>query len=358
MYKRGGWSIKDVLPVRKLPKTTSGKVQRYELARQYESGKFLSESAKINEYLMNDSEEKAHIPVHVIETELLSLFSEVLGGKKVRTRDSYFDMGATSIQLSQIAERIEQKYGRELAVADLFTYPSIADLAAHLAENQQKTGPVINSMEPNLSKDIAIIGMSLDVPGASNTDEFWGVLEKGQCRIHDYPSARMKDAKDYLQCTRVGFNENQFIKGGYLDEVDTFDYSFFALTPKTAQLMDPNQRLFLQKAWHAIEDAGYAGEKISGNRVGVYVGYSKVGYDYERLVSANYPDELKHYIVGNLPSVLASRIAYFLNLKGPAITIDTACSSSLVAVHLACKGLLAGDCKMAIAGGFEQHYCR
>ena len=353
LYKRGGWSIKDVLPVRKLPKTTSGKVQRYELARQYESGKFLSESAKINEYLMNDSEEKAHIPVHVIETELLSLFSEVLGGKKVRTRDSYFDMGATSIQLSQIAERIEQKYGRELAVADLFTYPSIADLAAHLAENQQKTGPVINSMEPNLSKDIAIIGMSLDVPGASNTDEFWGVLEKGQCRIHDYPSARMKDAKDYLQCTRVGFNENQFIKGGYLDEVDTFDYSFFALTPKTAQLMDPNQRLFLQKAWHAIEDAGYAGEKISGNRVGVYVGYSKVGYDYERLVSANYPDELKHYIVGNLPSVLASRIAYFLNLKGPAITIDTACSSSLVAVHLACKGLLAGDCKMAIAGGIR-----
>ncbi|MDT2237065.1 hypothetical protein P7H19_13215 [Paenibacillus larvae] len=82
LYKRGGWSIKDVLPVRKLPKTTSGKVQRYELARQYESGKFLSESAKINEYLMNDSEEKAHIPVHVIETELLSLFSEVLGGRK------------------------------------------------------------------------------------------------------------------------------------------------------------------------------------------------------------------------------------------------------------------------------------
>ena len=70
-------------------------------------------------------------------------------------------------------------------------------------------------------------------------------------------------------------------------------------------------------------------------------------------MTASYPAELKNYIIGNLPSVLASRIAYFLNLKGPALTIDTACSSSLVAVHMACKGLLAGDCEMAIAGGIR-----
>lgn len=148
------------------------------------------------------------------------------------------------------------------------------------------------------------------------------------------------------------------MKGGYLDEIDRFDYSFFGLAPKTAKFMDPNQRLFLQSAWHAIEDAGYAGDTISGSQLGVYVGYSKVGYDYERLLSANYPEELHHYIVGNLPSVLASRIAYFLNLKGPAVTVDTACSSSLVAVHMACKALLTGDCEMALAGVFELRYYR
>ncbi len=143
------------------------------------------------------------------------------------------------------------------------------------------------------------------------------------------------------------------MKGGYLDEIDRFDYSFFGLAPKAAQFMDPNQRLFLQSAWHAIEDAGYAGGGMNGSRVGVYAGYSKVGYDYERLLSANYPEELHQYIVGNLPSVLASRIAYFLNLKGPAVTVDTACSSSLAAVHMACKSLMSGDCEMALAGGIR-----
>lgn len=92
---------------------------------------------------------------------------------------------------------------------------------------------------------------------------------------------------------------------------------------------------------------------MNGSRVGVYAGYSKVGYDYERLLSANYPEELHQYIVGNLPSVLASRIAYFLNLKGPAVTVDTACSSSLAAVHMACKSLMSGDCEMALAGGIR-----
>lgn len=195
--------------------------------------------------------------------------------------------------------------------------------------------------------------MSLNVPGASNKSDFWHLLENGEHGIREYPAPRVKDAIDYLRSIKSERNEKQFVKGGYLDEIDRFDYSFFGLAPKTAKFMDPNQRLFLQSAWHAIEDAGYAGDTISGSQLGVYVGYSKVGYDYERLLSANYPEELHHYIVGNLPSVLASRIAYFLNLKGPAVTVDTACSSSLVAVHMACKALLTGDCEMALAGGIR-----
>ncbi|MEW9697561.1 amino acid adenylation domain-containing protein [Paenibacillus sp. SI8] len=355
LYIHGGWSIKDILPIKKLPKTTSGKIQRYQLAKQYEAGEFLTESALINEWEMNvQKEETTPVSIDVVENELISLFSGVMDGKKIALADSYFDMGANSLQLAQIAERIEQKYGEELSVADLFTYPSISALARYIAKSKDETIQVNKATEDHPSSiDIAIIGMALNVPGASNTNEFWGILEKGAHHIHDYPENRKKDATDYLQSIRSEINENQFIKGGYLDQIDQFDYSFFGLTPKTAQLMDPNQRIFLQTAWHTIEDAGYAGDGISGKNVGVYVGYSKVGYDYERLVTASYPEEIKHYVIGNLPSVLASRIAYFLNLKGPAITVDTACSSSLVAVHMACKGLLVGDCEMAIAGGIR-----
>ncbi|MCP3774856.1 amino acid adenylation domain-containing protein [Paenibacillus sp. MZ04-78.2] len=355
LYRRGGWSIKEVLPIRKLPKTTSGKIQRYELANRYESGKFAAESATIAEWLKNDRrEEEELVSIHKVEAELLALLSEVLTGKQPRRSDSYFDIGANSLELSQFAERIEQRFGCELAVSDLFTYPTITDLAAFLAAGktaEKQSAEVIPNVQP--SKDIAVIGMSIQAPGASDKEEFWRLLEKGEHCVRPYPEARVKDATDYLRSVDSGFHEGHFTKGGYLEEIDKFDNSFFGITPKAARFMDPNQRLFLQNAWHAIEDAGYAGDRISGSHVGVYAGFSKVGYDYERLLSANYPEELHHYIVGNLPSVLASRIAYFLNLKGPAITIDTACSSSLVAVHMACKALLAGECSMALAGGIR-----
>ncbi|NEN85515.1 non-ribosomal peptide synthetase [Paenibacillus elgii] len=138
-----------------------------------------------------------------------------------------------------------------------------------------------------------------------------------------------------------------------MDEIDMFDYSFFRLTPREALLMDPNQRLFLQTAWSAIEDAGYGGTPLSGKKVGVYVGFSKTSFEYERLLTEVAPEALPHFVIGNLPSIISSRIAYLLDLKGPAVTVDTACSSSLVAVHLACQAILGGDCEMALAGGVK-----
>ena len=154
-------------------------------------------------------------------------------------------MGANSLQLSQIAERIEQKFGRELAVSDLFTYPSITDLAAYLSESRAEIKQDAAAKPSHVTpKDIAIIGMSLNVPGASTKSDFWNLLEKGEHSIREYPASRLKDAADYLKSIQSEINENQFVKGGYLDEIDRFDYSFFGLAPKTAQFMDPNQRLF------------------------------------------------------------------------------------------------------------------
>ncbi|MFC6650085.1 beta-ketoacyl synthase N-terminal-like domain-containing protein [Paenibacillus rhizoplanae] len=142
--------------------------------------------------------------------------------------------------------------------------------------------------------------------------------------------------------------------GGYLDEVDVFDYSFFHLSPKEANLMDPNQRMFLQTAWTAIEDAGYGGGRLAGSSTGVYVGFgSDMGEEYKRLIAELSPASLNASIPGNIHSMIASRIAYLLDLKGPSMLVDTACSSSLVAVHLACRALRQGECDFALAGGIK-----
>lgn len=118
--------------------------------------------------------------------------------------------------------------------------------------------------------------------------------------------------------------------------------------------MDPNQRLFLESAWAAAEDAGYGGKRLSGSRTGVYVGYSSdFGEEYKRFIAEMAPSSASSAIPGNIHSMIASRIAYLLDLKGPSLLVDTACSSSLVAIHLACRDLRHGDCDTAIAGGVK-----
>jgi acyl transferase domain-containing protein/acyl carrier protein/SAM-dependent methyltransferase len=137
-------------------------------------------------------------------------------------------------------------------------------------------------------------------------------------------------------------------RGGFLSDIDLFDPLFFNISGTEATYMDPQHRLLLEESWHALEDAGYAGESITGARCGVYVGFN--GGDYGELLQGQ-PSLPPHAMWGNAASVLSARIAYHLDLQGPAITLDTACSSSLVAAHLACQGLWAGETDIALAGG-------
>ncbi|NDI35232.1 non-ribosomal peptide synthetase [Chengkuizengella sediminis] len=361
---RGGWEVAEVIPIRQMPKTTSGKVQRYKLSKQYEDGEFVEVSSQLKE-LLNETINEPVILVNEIEKKLHEICSEILKGKQISVNVSYFDIGVTSMQIAQITEKIEEEFKINLNVTDLFAYPTISELSKYLYEKQSdiknkkaqsdstKHTNKKEVVEERQQDDIAIIGLSMHFPGAASAHEYWNNLVDGKHSIGKYQQDRKQDALDYLSLLDWNKSEDEFVEGGYLEEIDKFDYSFFKLNPKEASYMDPNQRLFLESCWHTIEDAGYAGDRIRGENVGVYVGYSKVGYDYERLISKNNPEALQNYIVGNLPSVLASRIAYFLNLKGPAITIDTACSSSLVAVHMASKALKNGECEMAVAGGIR-----
>lgn len=193
---------------------------------------------------------------------------------------------------------------------------------------------------------VAIIGMSGRYPEADNLDAYWSNLAAGRDSIREIPPSRW-DVASYYQ-PYPGEEGKIYCKWlGMLDDVDCFDPLFFHIAPSEAETMDPQQRLFLQEAYQAFADAGYTPEVLNGQRCGVYLGIMANEY-YRMLCERKYG---LTDLTGNYASIASARIAYFLNLKGPAISVDTACSSSLVAINLACQALLNGEIDMALAGG-------
>lgn len=355
-----GWKISDVVPVRQLPKTTSGKVQRYKLADEYSSGMYNSRSVPSNEAVDGESRVANQRPkehVEELEKKLVKIFKDVLSIQDVNKHDRFFEIGATSIQLTEIATQLEDELNIVIPTSDFFSYPTINQLANYLLDTESQEIDVksktkrqkeVNDLSHFKKNDIAIIGMSGEFAGAADLDEYWRLVATGQDAISPLSDERAKDARLFINRKNDEFT---FVEGGFLEEIDKFDYSFFGMTPKEAELMDPNQRLFLQTAWHTLENAGYGGGQLSGRQVGVFVGASKIGQTYEQLLMESDNVSVAQYAVGNLSSVISGRISYLLNFKGPAITIDTACSSSLVAVHMACESIIRGESELAIAGG-------
>lgn len=196
--------------------------------------------------------------------------------------------------------------------------------------------------------DVAIIGVAGRYPRARDLTAFWDVLAGGEDCVSEIPPERWDAARYYSPDPRaVGKTVSKW--GGFLDNVDQFDAPFFSISPREAELMDPQQRLFLQEAWTALEEAGYASADLDEQKCGVFVGCGPGDY-YRRLEQEDI-DSHAYSFMGNAPSILAARIAYLLNLRGASIVVDTACSSSLVAIHLACESIRSGECVMALAGG-------
>ncbi|GLC81122.1 beta-ketoacyl synthase N-terminal-like domain-containing protein [Lacrimispora brassicae] len=196
----------------------------------------------------------------------------------------------------------------------------------------------------NTGNDIAIIGMSARISAAETVEQYWDNILQGVNTIRDFPSRRWDDCHSILTAN----NQEEFCKGGYLNEIDKFDPYFFNLSLQEAKYMNPLQRLFLETSYQAIEDAGYGGKRIYGTNTGVYVGVETTSIiNYNQLFSQ--PDPLM--FTGSMNGILASRVAFQFNLSGPSLVVDTACSSSLTAVILACQALNDNQCEMAIAGG-------
>ncbi|OKP97902.1 type I polyketide synthase [Paenibacillus sp. P46E] len=202
--------------------------------------------------------------------------------------------------------------------------------------------------------DIAIIGMSGKFGEAKDLRAYWDVLMKGKECIREIPLHRKEDADRYLEFSGVkSLHEDiQYTRIAYLDEIDKFDYGFFGILPNEAKLIDPRQRLFLESAWSTLEDAGYGGGELCGSKTGIYVGLSSDGSnEYFKLIEHGDPSLIGLSTAGNIKSVIASRLAYILDFKGPSMMIDTACSSSLVALHVACQAIKNNECDAALVGG-------
>ncbi|URZ07162.1 beta-ketoacyl synthase N-terminal-like domain-containing protein [Clostridium felsineum] len=289
------------------------------------------------------------------EKVITTILKKLMGINKIGINDRFSDMGGDSIVLTKFHEDLKKVLGIEFSIADIFSYPTIGKLGKYLDNNFANIENETQNKEPkmvNNDTDIAVIGISAKLPAADSVEEYWdNMISEREC-IVNFPRDRKKYANKYLRYSGKYDGNVKYIKCGYMKNIDEFDWKFFNISPKEANIMDPHQRLFLQEAWKTIEDAGYSKEEIAGTKTGVYLGYANdFAFNYWRIVNEVDEESFKLAVGPNLSSVIPSRISYLLDLKGPSMLVDTACASSLVAVHLACQAILNGECEMALAGG-------
>ncbi len=192
---------------------------------------------------------------------------------------------------------------------------------------------------------MAVVGMSCRVPGASDLDAFWRLLQAGSSAISEVPADRLTVDEDVMTALSPAARY-----GAFLEQIDRFDCSFFGIGPRETAAMDPQQRLMLELCWEALEDAHVIPARLSGTQTGVFVG--AIAGDYGDLLHELDAGAVTHHAAtGLLRSMMANRVSHTLGLRGPSLTVDTGQSSSLVAVHLACESLRRGESALALACG-------
>jgi acyl transferase domain-containing protein/threonine dehydrogenase-like Zn-dependent dehydrogenase len=245
--------------------------------------------------------------------------------------------------LDRIRDAYQSLQGRKnigkivVTIPEIYQFRETAPVGEPSVINADGVRDASSHQEP-----IAIIGMSGRFAKSADLDELWKHLANGDDLVEEVTRWDLTPPEPPVP----GKKSNYCKVGSFLDDIDRFDPLFFKISALEATYMDPQQRLFLEESWKALEDAGYAGKSVEERSCGVYVGC--VTGDYQKMCTESAPAQA---FWGNSGSVIPARISYFLNLKGPAIAVDTACSSSLVSIHLACQGLWAGETEMALAGG-------
>ncbi|HEY6646106.1 MAG TPA: polyketide synthase Pks13, partial [Mycobacterium sp.] len=261
------------------------------------------------------------------------------------------ELGLSSRDAVAMASDIEDLTGVTLTATVAFRHPTIESLATVIVEGEPEVDMSDSGEDWSRTRevdDIAIVGIATRFPGDMNTpDETWHALLEGRDAITDLPEGRWEE---FLDEPRVAERVAKArTRGGYLSDIKGFDAEFFALSKMEADNIDPQQRMALELTWEALENARIPASSLRGERVGVYVGASNNDYSF---LSVADPSLAHPYaITGTTSSIIANRVSYFYDFRGPSMTIDTACSSSLVAAHQGVQALRSGEADVTIVGG-------
>ncbi|MEV6066661.1 beta-ketoacyl synthase N-terminal-like domain-containing protein [Nocardia sp. NPDC052001] len=267
------------------------------------------------------------------------------------------DLGLDSRTAVELRDRVAAETGTALPAAVIFDHPTVGQLAEHL-RGWLETGTAAESSEqPSTSVDgdddpIVIVGMACRFPGGiAAPEDLWRVVSTKSDVIEDFPADRGWPV-DAIYDPEPGIPGKSYVReGGFLDGAGEFDAGFFGISAREALAMDPQQRLVLELAWEAFERARINPQSLRGSGTGVFLGINDMGYRSLLSAGPELAGAESYLLTGNMPAVASGRIAYFLGLQGPAVSIDTACSSSLVALHQAARSLRSGECALALAGG-------
>jgi len=203
-------------------------------------------------------------------------------------------------------------------------------------------------MIQSFHQPLEILGLSLRLPGAADLAGLWSILDSATCTVQDTVPAGRWRAERFLSPDHRARGHSYTFAGGYVEGGLDFDAAAFGMSPREAEQMDPQQRLALELAWEALEDAGIAPSRLAGRNVGVFMGGSST--DYADVPGLDLPAIDAHFMTGNSLAMLSNRISYCFDLKGPSLTVDTACSSSVVAMAQAAAALAEGRIEFAIVG--------
>jgi amino acid adenylation domain-containing protein len=285
-----------------------------------------------------------------VERAVAGIWCEVLDVPWVGSEANFFDLGGHSMLLPRVQARLRDQMGREVSLVELLTHTTVRALARHLEPGEAAPASAVHlpvARAPG-GGAIAVVGLSGRFPGASGVEQLWANLCAGISSIARFSDEELAAAGVPPELRQ---NPHHVPAGGVLDGVELFDAGFFGYSPREAELLDPQQRVFLECAWEALENAGYDARRLPGP-AGVF---ASLGFSHylRQIFGSVDPAEVGglQLLLGNDKDFLATRVSYKLDLTGPSMTVQTACSSSLVAVHLACRELLHGTCDLALAGG-------
>jgi acyl transferase domain-containing protein/NADPH:quinone reductase-like Zn-dependent oxidoreductase/acyl carrier protein len=289
-----------------------------------------------------------------VRSAVRSDVASVLGLPEVKVGDTtpLQELGMDSLLAVEVRNVLSRRTGERLPATVAFDHPTVEALAAMILSKVGAAtvqAPAARATRTTAGAGpIAVVGLSCRFPGGGDDPEsYWRLLEAGQPVAQPVPADRWDHAALY-QAGEAAPGRSYAARAGFLTDPVSFDAAFFGISDAEARMLDPQQRLVLEVAWEALEDARLAADRLKDSRTGVYVGAS--GTDFAQLLGDRNQSS-PYGLTGTDLSFLPGRLAYTLGLRGPAMQVNTVCSSALVAMHHAVRGLQDGDCDLAIAGG-------